>query len=149
MKTIIAFLASLFQSSAVTAAKRAVSDLQRDNEAISEAEALLARLQDQKVTDARNNAEALEAALAAAKDDAEKAEVLRNAEIEAQNDKTDKTIASLQAAIAAAKALNAKKLGTIAVKHDAARAAEAADAKTASDALELVRAAAGDDSDSE
>ncbi len=148
MKTIIAFIASLFQSASVTAAKRAVSDLNRDNAAITEAEALLARLEARKVEDAISNAEALEAALADAKDEAARNEVLRNAEIQRQNDKTDATIAALQAAIAAAKDLNAKKLGTIAVKHDAARAAEAADAKTASDALELVRAAAGT-SDSE
>ena len=146
MKTIIAFLASLFQSPAVTAAKRAVAQLERDNAAITEAEALLARLETQKVEDARDNAAALETALANAKTDAEKAEVLRNAEIERQNDKTDATIAALQAAIANAKELNAKKLGTIAVKHNAQRAAEAADAKVATDALELVRAAAGDDS---
>ncbi len=146
MKTIIAFLASLFQSSTVTAAKRAVSQLERDNAAITEAEALLARLETQKVNDARDNAAALETALAAAKTDADKAEVLRNAEIERQNDKTEAHIAGLQAAIANAKEQNDKKLSTIASEHNVKRAAEAADAKVASDALALVRAAAGTDS---
>ena len=147
MKTIIAFLASLFASPSVTAAKRAVAQLERDNAAITEAEALLARLETQKVEDSRDNAAALEIALANAKTDADKAEVLRNAEIERQNDKTDATIAALQAAIANAKDLNAKKLGTIAVKHNAERASEAADAKVATDALALVRAAAGTDTE--
>ncbi|CAN5519869.1 hypothetical protein BH10CYA1_BH10CYA1_31650 [soil metagenome] len=146
MKTIIAFLGSLFQSPSVTAAKRAVAQLERDNAAITEAEALLARLETQKVEDARDNAAALQIALDNAKTDADKAEVLRNAEIVRQNDKTDATIEALQAAIRNAKDLNAKKLGTIAVKHNAQRAAEAADSKVATDALELVRAAAGDDS---
>ena len=149
MKNIIAFIAALFQSPSVTAAKRAVAQLDRDNAAIIEAEALLVRLETQKVEDARDNAAALETALANAKTAADKAEVLRNAEIERQNDKTDATIAALQRAIANAKALNATKLASIAVKHNAERAAEAADEKVATDALALVRAAAGTDSDSE
>ncbi len=146
MKTIIAFIASLFQSRAVSTAKAAVRQLERDNAAITEAEALLARLETQKVEDARNNAAALEAALEAASDEATKAEILRNAEIERQNDKTNDTIAALQAAIANAKRLNSEKLGKIAVKHNNQRNAEQADAKVAADALELVKAAAGDDS---
>ena len=144
MKTIIAFLASLFQSRTVTAAKAAVAQLDHDNAAITEAEALLSRLETRKVEDARNNAAALEDALAAATTEAEKAEIRRNAEIERQNDKTDATITALQEAIANAKRLNSEKLGKIAVKHTAARNAEKADAKVAADALELVKAAAGE-----
>jgi len=113
MKTIIAFLASLFQSRTVTAAKAAVAQLERDNAAITEAEALLTRLETRKVEDARNNAAALEDALAAATTEAEKAEIRRNAEIERQNDKTDGVITALQEAIANAKRLNSEKLAKI------------------------------------
>ncbi|RTL43403.1 MAG: hypothetical protein EKK48_08925 [Candidatus Melainabacteria bacterium] len=146
MKTInaiLAALAALFQSPEVAAAKKAQRRLADNNSNISAAEQLLAAMKAQRIEDAKADAAALEAAIAAATSEAEKAELRRQAELDLVNDQTDARIKALEEAIAAARQTGAEKLGRIAEKQAAERTAEKARRETAEAALEEVSAAAG------
>ncbi|HEY9684002.1 MAG TPA: hypothetical protein V6C86_20640 [Oculatellaceae cyanobacterium] len=143
MEKLIAFIRNLFASASVRAANTALETDRRNTNKISVAEQLLRDLQAQRVEDAKASAAALEIALGNAHDDAERAEIRRAAEVKAQSDTTARVIKDLEDAIANARRKGSEKLEKIATRHGKQRDHEKADEKTASDALDVIRKAAG------
>ncbi|HEY9684001.1 MAG TPA: hypothetical protein V6C86_20635, partial [Oculatellaceae cyanobacterium] len=109
--------ARFFASTTVRAADAALSTLRRDDNKIATAEQLLRELQAQRVEDAKTNAAALETALGNARDDAERAEIHRAAEVKEQSDDTARVIKDLEDAIANARRKGSEKLEKIATRH--------------------------------
>lgn len=138
MKTlteILAAIAALFQSPETAAANRARRNLARNNANIAEAERLVAALKVQRVDEAKADADALALAIENATSETEKAELRRQAAVDAINNATDKRIKALEEAIAAARQVGADKLGRLAEKQSAARNAETTRIEDAKQAL--------------
>ncbi len=138
MKTlteILAAIAALFQSPETAAANRARRHLARNNANIADAERLVAALKVQRVDEAKADADALALAIENATSETEKAELRRQAAVDAINNATDKRIKALEEAIAAARQVGADKLGRLAEKQSAARNAETTRIEDAKQAL--------------
>lgn len=138
MKTlteILAAIAALFQSPETAAANRARRNLARNNANIADAERLVAALKVQRVDEAKADADALALAIENATSETEKAELRRQAAVDAINNATDKRIKALEEAIAAARQVGADKLGRLAEKQSAARNAETTRIEDAKQAL--------------
>ncbi len=138
MKTlteILAAIAALFQSPETAAANRARRNLARNSANIADAERLVAALKVQRVDEAKADADALALAIENATSETEKAELRRQAAVDAINNATDKRIKALEEAIAAARQVGADKLGRLAEKQSAARNAETTRIEDAKQAL--------------